>query len=927
MATLLDKIESSAAQRLTLAAGTPPAQELARYRRYLKVESHRLKMLHRAGAGGREVCQARAAVLNSLIRHILDAVQQSGAKGADDARAVSVVAIGGYGRGELNPFSDIDIMFLHAGDLVSNGKPKPSMSAVTDGLLYTLWDIGLKVGHSVRGVAECAVVAGSDMQSQTSLIESRLIAGPSAVFEQMQRVLVAKCVRGREDEYIAARIADQEARRNKFGNSAYLQEPNIKNGSGALRDYQNLLWMIYFKFRARTLREIQERELITSLEQRQLEAAYDYLLRVRTELHYQSNRAVDVLSRNAQPAVAHNLGFTDRSPGKRVEKFMRVVYTHMRNIYLITRTLEQRLALAREPRRFAAISRLWQSSPWRGEPQQIDGFRITHGKLEALNARIFRDQPRRLIRAFLHAQQRGLELHPDLAQAIRHHLTLVDRSFLADPHVHQTFLEILNQRGNVGPILRVMHELGFLGKYLPEFGRLTCLVQHEFFHQHTTDEHTLICLEKLDQIWDAQEPPFGNYKALFQGLDHPYLLYLALLLHDAGKASQCAKHSDASARIAARAAKRLGLDGAATHSLVLIIEHHLLMAQVSQRHDLDDPSVIRNFMSQIQTLENLNLLTLLTFADSQGTSPDLWNGFKESLLWGLYHRASSTLNAQGDSASTEARQRELMAEQVQRLMPQSFGLNELKAHFKHMPDRYFSSRDTREIVSDLALAHRFMHLQIGEAEAALEPVLHWHNEPDRGYTAVTICTWDRAGLFSKIVGCLAKCGLNVFGARIYSRSDGVILDYFQVTEAPKGALVDRAKREEFERLLKEALRDSDSKKTSSGSPAALAGAAPNPDEQMIPTIVTVDNRTSDYTTVIQVQAEDRVGLLHAISQTLAELDLNLVSAKIATEKGAAIDSFNVTTTEGGKVTDPDIQRLIETQVERSIRRLPIQPPA
>ena len=304
------------------------------------------------------------------------------------------------------------------------------------------------------------------------------------------------------------RLEDQAARRAKFGNSACMQEPNIKNGCGGLRDFQNLLWMAFFKYRTRSLKDLQAHELISESERKQLEAAYDFLLRVRTEMHYHVNRAMDVLSKNLQPAVAHNLGYRDRSPSKRIEQFMRDVYTHSRNIFLITRTLEQRLALAAAAAaggsRCRSLSGLLPGGASRvSEP--VDGFKFIDGEIHAASNRVFRDQPRRLMRVFLYAQQRGLRLHPDLAQLIRNQLALVDRAFLADEHVRETFLTILNQRGNVAPILRAMHEVDLLGKYLPEFGKLTCLVQHEFYHQYTADEHTLVCLEQLDRIWEAKD--------------------------------------------------------------------------------------------------------------------------------------------------------------------------------------------------------------------------------------------------------------------------------------------------------------------------------------------------------------------------------------------------------------------------------------
>src|SRR3954470_16579032 len=355
MLSLAEKIETDASQQLTLPEDRQPGQELARYKNFLKVENQRLQTLHRGGASGREVAHARATLIDVLLRYIVEPVKKSIAASKIVVPKFALVAIGGYGRGELNPFSDIDIMFLQEGEMVTGGKARPQLGALTDALLYTLWDLGLKVGHSVRSVEDCVKVANSDMQSKTSLIESRLVMGERELFERMQAVVVAKCVRGYEEVYIEARLRDQSERRAKFGNSPFMQEPNIKNGSGGLRDYQNLLWMAFFKYRVRSLEDLEKEDLISESERKQLDAAYDFLLWARNELHYTAKRAVDVLTKSVQPTVAHNLGYTDRSPSKRLEDFMRDVYTHMRNIYLITRTLEERLALLPSAKRIPSL--------------------------------------------------------------------------------------------------------------------------------------------------------------------------------------------------------------------------------------------------------------------------------------------------------------------------------------------------------------------------------------------------------------------------------------------------------------------------------------------------------------------------------------------------------------------------------------------
>jgi [protein-PII] uridylyltransferase len=925
MLTLLQKLEASAANRLVLPAGRLPVEELARYKAFLKVETHRLKILHRAGAGGREICRARASLMDILLRYLWNSVKNSfSAQSQKEFPNIALVAIGGYGRAELNPFSDIDFMFLHDGQVVAGNKPLPHLSKLMDGILYPLWDIGLKVGYSVRSIDDTVNAALEDMQSKTSLIEARLVTGSEPLFAKLQKAVLAKCVEGYESKYIAARLQDQAARHNKFGNSPSMQEPNIKNGCGGLRDYQNLVWMTFFKYRTRSLEELQEKELITEGERKQLNAAYDYLLRVRNEMHYHAGRPADVLTKNLQPSVAHNLGFTDRSPSLRLEKFMRELYTHARNIYIINQTLEQRMALLPPPQTRMQVLRglIGRRKQEEAENRVVDGFKFIGGYIHAANNRVFRDQPRRLMRVFLQAQQRGLRLHPDLAQLIRSQLSLADRTFLYDEHVRETFLTILNQRGNVAQTLRAMHQVGLLGKYIPEFGKLTCLVQHEFYHQYTADEHTLMCLQQLDRVWEAKEEPYSRYSELFQKLDRPYLLYLALILHDVGKADGHGKHADVSSQLAERVAKRMGLDGASTHNLRLVIENHLLMASISQRRDMEDPMVIRSFANEMQNSEAVMMLTLHTFVDSLATSDKLWNEFKDSLLWTLHNKTMQLFAGGTEFIRAEEVQRELLAEEIVRSLPGRISEEELHAHFGTLPGRYFQIHTAPEIMRDLSLTHRFMHLQISENENALQPVVDWHNEPDRGYTVAKICTWDRAGLFSNIAGSFSAAGLNILTAQIFTRSDAIVLDTFYVTDAKTGALANRDEKEKFEVLLNKVLTGEEV-----DFRALIAKQKVNRplyqsyEGDQMPTQIHFDNGTSETRTAIEVETEDRIGLLYTISQSLAELELNISAAKIVTEKGAAIDTFYVSEPGGGKILDLGRQSFIERKIRNAIDNL------
>ena len=925
MPSLEERIAAHAAERLALPAGRTPGDELPRYRAFLKVETQRLKMLHRAGGGGFAVCHARAAVLDAVVRHIFDALRALHASSSASLK-ISIVATGGYGRAELNPFSDIDLMILHDSDglVAVRGKLPPLLAALTGpgGLIYTLYDIGLKVGSFVRTVDDCVRAANEDMQSKTSLIEARLVTGDEPLFKRMQAVVLTKCIRGFEDDYIAARIADQASRRSKHGNSPLMQEPHIKSGGGGLRDYQNLLWMAFVKYRTRSLADLEARELISPGDARDLHKAYDFLLRTRNELHYHTARAADVLTKSVQPQVAHNLGYHERSPSRRLERLMRDYYAHTRQIDLITRAVEQRLALLPEPRRLPSIRELILTGRRRIKEQSADGFRFAEGVIYATSPRVFKDQPARLMRVFFHCQQRNLRPHPELAARIRHDLDeLVNAAFLRDPHVRVTFLEMLRQRGNVAPILRLMHETGFLGRYLPEFGKLTCLVQHEFYHQYTADEHTLVCIEKLDHLFHATARPLNAYADLFREIEHPETLYLALLLHDAGKAGENEDHSEAGARLARRVSRRLGLDGITAHTLGLLIEHHLAMAQVSQRRDLDDPAVARNFAALVQSPETLSMLTLHTVADSLGTSDKLWNGFKDTLLLTLHHRTRESLAGGTEFLRAEARHRKQLADEVRELAPARITDEELHAHFENLPPRYFQIHSPADIVTDLDLANQFMSRQLMEEEKALEPVVRWHDDPDRGCTSMKICTFDRAGLFSKVAGSFTAAGLNILSAHIFTRADGVILDTFHVNDAASGSLTTPACREKFESILIRSLDEHLDFRPLITRQRINAPLYQSFEGERMLTEVRFDNDGSESCTVMDIEAEDRVGLLFVISQALSELGLDISLAKINTEKGAAVDSFYITEIDGRKITSVERQHAIEAKLRAAILSL------
>lgn len=919
MSNLLEQVQADAEARLVLPPGRHPNDEKPRYSKYLDLEKHRLKLAHRDGRSGLEICQARARTLDLVFCYLMracEALERYQGKGA--AAPHALVAIGGYGRAELNPHSDVDIMFLHGLPEAKEDSPLPFLELMSRTML--MFDLFPKVGYSVRNLDDCVREANSDMRSKTSLIEARLICGDKKLFDRFQRVVRTKCIKGHENAYIEARLEDQANRRAKYGDSASLQEPNIKNGCGGLRDYQNLIWMARFRYGCTSLADLRNQGMLSEQEQRQLEAGYDFLLRVRNELHYHLDRPVEKLSRDVQPAVARNLGYTDRSLAARVERFMGDYYLHARNIHLITRTVEQRLALLPQPRRLPTLKQFLHRRRT-DAMYAVDGFKFVNGEVHPAASDVFEVEPARLMRAFRQAQLRGASLGPDIASMIRNSLHLVTPEFRQDSHVHETFLEILRQKGSVSRVLREMHEVGLLGAFLPAFGRLTGRVQHEFYHIFTTDEHTLVCLEMLDALHGTEDEALETYGELLQDVERPELLYLALLLHDVGKGRRTADHSETGGRMAASAARKLGLSRSDVETVAFLVRHHLAMIQTGLKRDLDSPEEIERFAHLVENEENLRLLTLLTVADTRGTSATLWNGFKNTMLRKLLARTREQLRGETLFTRADQERREALAEEVWELTPDAIQRDEFEAHFSRLPPRYFVCRSSSEIVVDLELMHEFMVAQLLPETQALEPVMAWHDLPDRGFSQVKVCTWDHHGAFSRIAGALTAAGLNILSAEIFTREEGVVIDTFLVLDAASGLPVRDAAKSRCNELLKEIVSER-------GDPLEYLRQANSrrrqpklPEVDRQPTEVWFDNDTVPWTTVVELQTEDRMGLLTVILKAMSDEGLDIDVAKISTEKGMAMDTFYVRDRDGGQIRSRNRQRELTRRLKATVEGL------
>jgi [protein-PII] uridylyltransferase len=909
----LEQVLAHAASRLAATGARRPTEVLPLYKKFLKVEEHRLRLKHQAGGGGREICARRAELVDVLLQYVFGAAATS-ARGNGAAKIpLALVALGGYGRGELNPFSDIDVMLLHHQEKKGIS---PHLEEMVQQVLYLLWDSGFKVGHSTRSIKEAVAQANQDMRTKTAMLESRFLAGDAELAREFRRQFRSKCVNGYEREYVELRMHDQVARHKKFGDSVYLQEPNLKSGCGGLRDYQNLLWMTYFKEGSLSTNQLVGKDWLSESDQRRIEKAYDFLLRLRTALHYATERATDILHINLQEQIAKQLDYSSGNGQLRSEALMRDYYEHTRNIFRVTERITEQFVsgyVTSKTRSLFSFLPLMRTD----KTPVGDFFVVRNKQLHPARRDLFRKGPEQMMRAFEIAQDRGLDLSPELEDLLSRSLGQATRTYQYARGPRAIFKDILSQKGRVGRILRMMHRVDFLGRYIPEFGQLTCLVQHEFLHRYTADEHTLVCIDKLDALAQTNDPKLIAYRKIFEQLEDPFVLYLALLLHDSGKAVGARPHSEASALFAQRVAARLQLSSEQRKSLILLVDHHLTLSQTAQQRNLDDPATVTDFAHIVKHQKNLNALMLLTLADGQGTSAEGWSDWKESLVWALFHETSRCLADQRSYYEQTKVQRESLQALVTAKLPADFA-GEIESHFEFMPDNYFRASDLPEIVEHLKLFRSFLENVSSGAEFPLAPAIQWKAVPEQGHSVVIFCTWERERLLAKVAGSFSVVPLNILSADIFPRGDNVVLCVFRVCDTKARPVTHQRDFTLVEQTLRRALEDESFdflpliEKAKRQSHRLTTGVE-------FPTRIAIDNKTHPVYALIEIQAPDRIGLLYDVLTCLDRENLLVPLSRINTQAGAAIDTlYVVDRSTRAKITDPHRIRAIQQRLQNAI---------
>ena len=887
-------------------------------KRFLRLKEQRIKQRHRAGAGGVEICRMRSDVTDYLVRLLWE---ESLAALVPEVRKkinVSVVAHGGYGRRVMSPGSDVDLTFMLPGNS-SNVSPELA-KLIGDYLLY-FYDMKLKVGHGTRSVGDCLKLANESMETKTALMEARFLCGNDEAFSDFRARFDKECMAGREAEFLKQRQADLTARHAKYGGTNCVQEPNIKNGCGGLRDYQNLIWMTYAKLRTLNPHDLLAKGLITPAGWKEIEQAYDFILRTRNEMHYTEKRASDILTLRLQGQVATHLGYRHKRILRRIEAFMREYYTATRDILQRSSEVMDRFhlqALDDESTRKGLLDFMVRRKTAQKRTEKFDGFVVKNERLFIEDKAIFKNDPSQLMQVFLHTQQRHLRLSPELFQVMQESFRLVNVSFRYNKGIRETFEAILSRKGDVARVLRQMHRVGFLGRYMPEFGALTCLVQHEFFHRYTADEHTLRTLDKLDELSGPPKPGLSLYQSLFHELHQPFILYLALLLHDAGRAANAKAHDAESTLLADAVCRRLQIKGERRKLLLFLVDNHLLMYRTATTMNLEDPLVIGEFAGIVRSKEYLDTLLVMTYADSKGTSEASWSGYKEASIRQLYHNTLQYIDAPADFMRRAAVPLDEVRAQVAKTLGSDFE-EEVEGHFEHMPRSYFNFRESAQIADHIRQFRQFFtQLMQDEAEAGLLPVMAWEDHVEQGYSELTVTCWDRHLLLARISGALAAESINILSADIYQRGDNLVLDMFRVCNTNFAAVTTKSARQRIEAAVQQAFVG---QKFDFGAAIAQSRkAAPGYDEVMseIPQRVFVNNEVSPDHTVVELQVVDRLGLLYDIFMAIGKLGLNVTHARIGTEKGVAIDSIYVQDENGGKLGGRLVLDTLRSKVEDAV---------
>jgi len=804
---------------------------------------------------------------------------------------LSMIAVGGYGRGEMAPQSDVDLLFL------APWKLTPWAESVIESLLYILWDLKLKVGHASRTVRDCLRLAREDYTIRTSLVERRFLAGDATLATELSERLQSELFDQTVPDFIEAKLAERAERHRKQGGQRYMVEPNVKEGKGGLRDLQSLYWIGKYIHAVQDASDLVHHKVFTEEEYQRFRAAHEFLWAVRCHMHLLTGRAADQLTFDLQVEVADRMGYADKGSRRGVEIFMQQYFRHATEVGELTRiflTAQEAAHLKSEP----MLTRLFKRRKTAKPP-----YAIKQNRLTILSKRAFLSDKLNLLRIFEEALRTGTLLHPDVMRIIKANLHLIDDEMRTNPEANRIFLDMLLKHGNPERGLRRMNELGVLGAFIPEFEAIVAMMQFNMYHHYTVDEHIIQCISHLSRIereeLDEELPVSTD---IIRGGINRRVLYVALMLHDIGKGRD-EDHSVLGARIARTLAPRLGLTKKESVTVEWLVRYHLLMSDMAQKRDIADPRTVRDFAKAVKTQERLDLLCVLTVCDIRGVGPGTWNNWKAALLRALYRQTRTALRDGLEALNREERGHD--ARKNLREMLAGWDEKAIRAELQRHYPPYWQGL---HVTAHKDFAELLREIGTDEVRINLTP------DEDRDATRVCFAMADHPGIFSRMCGALSLVGANVVDARTFTTKDGFATAAFWVQDS-EGSPYEHDRLPRLRRMIertlqgevvaREALADRDKMKKREKA-------------FRVPTSITFDNEGSEIYTIIEVDTRDRPGLLHDLTRTLAENTVYIASAVIATYGEQVVDTFYVKDMFGLKFHSATKQKALERKLREAI---------
>ncbi|MCW9042152.1 MAG: [protein-PII] uridylyltransferase [Pseudopelagicola sp.] len=809
-----------------------------------------------------------------------------------EAERIALFAVGGYGRGEMAPQSDVDLLFL------TPYKITPWAESVIETMLYILWDLRLKVGHASRTVKDCLRLGAEDFTIRTALLENRFLRGHAPLDDELNTRLEKELFEGTEREFIEAKLNERDERHKKQG-ERYMVEPNVKEGKGGLRDLQSLFWIAKYVYHVQQARDLLDKGLFHEDEYDRFAQAENFLWAVRGHMHILSGRPVEQLTFDLQVQVAERMGYLDKGGRRAVEHFMQDYFRHATSVGDLTRILLTKLE-ADHAKAAPLMERLF-----RRRRRIKPGYKVINNRLAIIDDDDFLRDPLNLLRLFEEGLRTGLLIHPDAMRLVTANLHLIDDSFRANKEAQKIFLGLLLKHGNPERALRRMNELGVLAAFIPEFAPVVAMMQFNMYHSYTVDEHTIQVISNYAQIEREElevELPLSS-EIIKTGINRRVLM-VAMLLHDIGKGRET-DHSILGAQITRRVAPALGLKKSECETVEWLVRYHLLMSDTAQKRDIADPRTVRDFAKAVRSVDRLNLLTVLTVCDIRGVGPDVWNNWKAALLRALYRQTRVALEDGMEAINRENRGTE--AKKKLRAELADWPAKDLKRETTRHYDPYWQGL---HITAHKVFAELLRDIDDDEIRIDLHP------DEDRDATRACFAMADHPGIFSRMCGALALVGANIVDARTFTSKDGYATAAFWIQDAdgsPYEAGRLKRLRQMIEKTLKgeviatEAMKSRDVIKKRERA-------------FRVPTTIIFDNDGSEIYTIIEVDTRDRPGLLHDLTRTLANNNVYIASAVIATYGEQVVDSFYVKDMFGLKFHSKAKQQTLEKKLREAIER-------